>query len=259
VGTRAQPIRTRTAADWERTLAPLAVLIALTAILAVLYLVLLLDDAVVTWLIREEHPVELVGALSLLATSAACLVLFARTAGDERWPTMRRLGLLALAALFFFGFGEELSWGERIFGFAPPESLAEANRQDEANVHNLELFSGSLDPDRLFQLFWLAIGVFAPLLALWRPARRRLQRLIPILPVALAPLFVLNQLLTRGFDELFEREPDLYHSSVFSPPHAIFETKETVACVLLAAGFWLLVRSWRSEPFVSPGRGRETA
>jgi hypothetical protein len=237
-----------TASGWQRTLTPVPVLVALLVIVVSLYLALLLDDPAVTWLIREEHPIELLGALSLLASSVACLALWGRVRGDVRWPRLRRLSLLVLAALFFFGFGEELSWGERILGFAPPESLAEANRQHEANLHNLEFWSGSLDADRLFQLFWLVMGVLAPAVSLWRPARRRLQRLVPILPLWLAPLFVLNQALTRGFDELFTREPDRYKSSVFAPSHAIFETKETVACLLLATGVCLLARQWQSEP-----------
>jgi hypothetical protein len=242
-----------TAADPERRRTPIALLVALLAIVVSLYLALLLDDSAATWLIREEHPVELLGALSLLASSIACLVLWGRTRGDVRWPKLRRLSLLALGALFFFGFGEELSWGERILGFAPPESLSEANRQDEATVHNLDLFSGSLDPDRLFQLFWLVMGVLVPIASLWRAARRLLQRLVPVLALGLVPLFVLNQLLTRGFDELFAREPERYKSSVFAPGHAIFETKETVACILLAAGFWLLVRQWQTEPLMAGG------
>jgi len=88
------------------------------------------------------------------------------------------------------------------------------------------------------------MGVVVPVLALWRPARLRLERLTPILPVALAPLFLMNQLLTRAFDELFTRNPQLYHSTVFPAAHGIVEIKETVACVLLAVGFWLALRRY---------------
>jgi len=216
-------------------------------------LALLLGDASTTWLIREEHPIEALGAVSLLAAGIACLVLWRSVAGNARWPLLRRLSLLALAALFIFGFGEEISWGQRIFGIAPPESLETANRQEELNLHNLEVFSGSLNPDGLFQLFWLVVGIIVPLAALVPRARRLLQRLVPILPIALAPLFVLNQLFTRGFDELFTRQPDLYKSSVFPAEFAIFEVKETVASLLLAAAFWVLVRRWRREPDATAG------
>jgi hypothetical protein len=42
--------------------------------------------------------------------------------------------------------GEEISWGQRIFGWATPESWAEMNAQRETNFHNLatQLFQNSL-------------------------------------------------------------------------------------------------------------------
>ena len=224
--------------------------LALLGIVPLLYLALLLPDAASTWLIREDHPIELTGALSLLAGSIACLVLWRRVRDDAHWPALRRLALLALVLLFFFGFGEEMSWGQRIFGFGTPESLQATNVQDETTLHNLKLFSGALEMDTLFQWFWLLLGVIVPALALWRTPRRHLERLVPILPVALAPVFLLNQVLTRGFAELFTRDPDLYNSSRFGYAHAIFETKETAASLLLASGFWLLVlhhRNTRAE------------
>jgi hypothetical protein len=244
-GSAAAVDRTRSPRARQR-ITPPGVFAALAAATAVLYLALLLGDSSITWLIREEHPIELIGALSLLAACIACLVLWRRVADDPRWPRLRRLSLVGLAALFFFGFGEEISWGQRIFGIAPPESVEAANSQGELNVHNLDLF-GSFNSDSLFQVFWLVLGVIVPLSALWLPARRVLQRFVPILPVALAPLFVINQLLTRGFDELFAREPDLWNSSTYTPEFAIFEVKETVASLLLAAAFWLLVLWWRRE------------
>ena len=226
----------------------LVVIGVLTVVMVLLYLTLLLDDAAITWLIREDHPIELAGALSLLAASIACVLLWRRVQGDVRWPRLRRLSLLVLAAAFFFGFGEEISWGERILGFTPPESVEEANRQGEFNVHNLELFAGGLNADGLFQLFWLVLGVIIPIVALSERARRLLRRAVPILPLALAPLFLLNQLLTLAFKNLFSWKPGLYNSSVFTDPgHPIFEVKEAVASLLLAVGFWMLVRGWRRE------------
>jgi hypothetical protein len=225
-----------------------AAALVLLVVVPLLYLTLLLGDATFSWLIREEHPIEGLGALSLLASSIACFVLWRRVRDDDRWPALRRLSLLALAVLFLFGFGEEISWGQRILGLETPESLQAANAQNETNVHNLQAFGGVLDMDGLFQLFWLMMGVVIPVLALWRVARRPLERLIPILPLALAPLFVLNQLLTRGFYEMLSANPDLYHSTRFGFEHGIFEIKETVSCLLLATGFWVLVLRQKRAP-----------
>ncbi len=42
-----------------------------------------------------------------------------------------------LALLFFFGAGEEISWGQRIFNVESSEFFIENNAQGETNLHNL--------------------------------------------------------------------------------------------------------------------------
>ena len=215
--------------------------LVLFVVILLVYLSLLLDDPTVSWLLREEHPIELAGALSLFASAVACVVLWRRC--DSGSPRLLRLSLLALAVLFVFGAGEEISWGERILGFEAPEAIQDVNAQDETTLHNLDALQGWLEIDRLFQVFWLVMGVVIPVAALWAAPRRFLERLVPILPVALAGLFVLNQILTRVMDAVFTRDPSLWRSAVFDPDHGVFEVKETVSCLLLAAGFWILVVS----------------
>lgn len=39
----------------------------------------------------------------------------------------RNIFLLLLSFILFFGAGEEMSWGQRIFGFATPESINKIN------------------------------------------------------------------------------------------------------------------------------------
>lgn len=41
------------------------------------------------------------------------------------------------ALLFFFAAGEEISWGQRIFGWETGETFQEINKQGETNLHNL--------------------------------------------------------------------------------------------------------------------------
>jgi len=45
----------------------------------------------------------------------------------------------ALAAL-----GEELSWGQRLVGFATPEALLDRDKQEEASLHNLRDLEASV-------------------------------------------------------------------------------------------------------------------
>ena len=47
------------------------------------------------------------------------------------------LFLLLTALLFCFGVGEEISWGQRIFGIESPDFFMNNNAQQETNIHNL--------------------------------------------------------------------------------------------------------------------------
>ncbi len=70
--------------------------------------------------------------------------------GDAAWPRLRRLSLLGFAVLFFFGAGEEESWGQRLVGIQTPPSIAKANAQQETNIHNLIALNG-VNMDTLFR------------------------------------------------------------------------------------------------------------
>ena len=70
-------------------------------------------------------------------------------------------GLYAMAFLFFFGLGEEISWGQRIyeqfFNFKVPEFFAQYNSQGELNIHNLRF--GTVKINKLIFGLVLAICV----------------------------------------------------------------------------------------------------
>ena len=48
------------------------------------------------------------------------------------------LYLLGLSLFFFVCAGEELSWGQRIFGFKTPTEIVAQNEQAEFNLHNMK-------------------------------------------------------------------------------------------------------------------------
>ena len=50
---------------------------------------------------------------------------------------LARLFTVGLAAFCLFVAGEEISWGQRLFAFEPPEVFLKHNYQQEANLHNL--------------------------------------------------------------------------------------------------------------------------
>ncbi len=83
--------------------------------------------------------------LALIGAAGFLALLALRSKGFDRV-------VFILAALgCFLVAGEELSWGQWIFGWSTPEALAAVNLQNETNAHNL------IDP-RLYDLAYSVIG-----------------------------------------------------------------------------------------------------
>lgn len=117
-------------------------------------------------LVREDATVEwatvfaLVVAAGLHAASARAAFLRGERAAAAF------AGLVALFCVFVAG--EEVSWGQRLMGFRPPEIFLEENVQQEFNLHNF--FNHlPLSPDVRFEsghvmfVVALAFGLVAPL------------------------------------------------------------------------------------------------
>lgn len=88
------------------------------------------QDYVANGIFREDGPLE--NLTALLATGAAVLLLIGLPRSDR--PSRIFASLAAIAAILFAG--EEISWGQRIFGFESTGVFATANSQRETNLHN---------------------------------------------------------------------------------------------------------------------------
>ncbi len=83
-------------------------------------------------LTQEDHWVEYLTAVWFLVAGVLLLV----TALAERSLLRRGVYILGGIGMLFVA-GEEISWGQRLLGFATPDALLALNRQDELNVHNI--------------------------------------------------------------------------------------------------------------------------
>jgi hypothetical protein len=86
---------------------------------------------------------------------------------SRQWMALLYLGFCA--GLFFL-IGEELNWGQRIFGWSTSDSFAEINKQGETNLHNIYGVGATF---KWVQMLVGAYGTLLPLVPLfWRiPAR----------------------------------------------------------------------------------------
>ena len=96
--------------------------------------VLLVFDADAYYVLtREDSLFENISAFLFFLTA---LLLLAIVAGGRGVPGRWLYILGALA--FVFATGEEISWGQRIFGFETPSYLRDINVSNEFNLHNVE-------------------------------------------------------------------------------------------------------------------------
>lgn len=185
------------------------VYLVLAIYIALAYSVLAMGNDLLAVAVPEDHYFEIVGASALFATSFLFLYGFklARKLLDGTWMSLvKRLVYLGLALLFFVGAGEEISWGQRMFGFVTPEAISQVNKQEEFNLHNLTVWEASryLDADRLFDLFWFSFCVLMPAMTLVAPSFRRWAgQFVPIVPWGISLLFLYNYLWAKLAKLLF--------------------------------------------------------
>ena len=184
---------------------------ALVAILLSYIVLLTVKPATARLWALEDGPIEDLGAaFSLIACYLFLFCYFRSTGEAHRFfgrETKRNVWFLALAVLMFVSFGEEISWGQRVFGWSTPAVLDALNAQGETNLHNFWLIQATnpdgtrksslqllLNANRLYSIFWLSYCVVLPVLAMsWE----RLARLtaffgVPIPPLAAGGLFLAN-------------------------------------------------------------------
>lgn len=164
---------------------------------------LYLSPKIISVIGHEDNLFEWLTALSFLGASAFFTLTFLKE---------RNLWFLALAFIFFFGFGEEISWGQRMLHFSTPETIYKMNVQEEFNIHNLKIFnhvdnSGIskkglerfFEINLLFKLFSIGFGVILPLLMMFsRISQRFISYLrIPVPPLQLGFFFIINWVVFR--------------------------------------------------------------
>ena len=148
----------------------------------------------------EDHYFENIGAISLFVASGLSFYIFVQALKTRAVTGMHGLKLLVylgLALLYFFGAGEEISWGQRIFHIQEPAELAEENVQHELNIHDLAIFENNelLKSDTIFTIFWLAFAVLIPFGSIvWKRFGEFAEKFTPVVYWGIGSLFLFNYL-----------------------------------------------------------------
>jgi hypothetical protein len=165
-----------------------------------------------------------------------------RTRQKTQHSYLRYLVYGGLTLLFFFGAGEEISWGQRILGIETPEEGAKLNEQEEINIHNLGVFEGDnsiVTVDTLFTIFIFSFTFLLPLLCgVYTPARNFFTSIMPILPIFFGVLPILNFISAKAAKSVFA---DSYFHPEIPLTQAVQEIKEShYATILLFAAIYIV-------------------
>jgi len=187
------------------------------------------------WFTGEDGLAEnLQVALYLAALVLAILISIRLWRSGERFIAIL---YAALCLALFFMVGEEISWGQRIFGWETSESLAAINKQDETTVHNIITVATAF---KWAQLMVGAYGTILPLALLhWRIPKRFQKLASALIPHYSLILYFALLFLWRIYRNLFEA-PQEYS-------FAISEFNEVLELILAVGLFAFMIFQLRQE------------
>lgn len=102
---------------------------------SIFFIVIRLHKGIFRFLLNEDGPIEWVTTICFALTAVYAFAVALRCVRTKRYDQFVLFLLLAMAMVFVAG--EEISWGQRIFGWQTPEELAEINKQNETTLHNI--------------------------------------------------------------------------------------------------------------------------
>jgi len=177
-------------------------------IMILAYSIYFIDKGIFAKLNIEDGLFEYLTAILLLFTSVIFFKVFMRT---------RKIINLLFCFAFFFGFGEEISWGQRILNFNTPDYVLSQNRQEEFNLHNFE-FTTAVDVNNnpkpvlkrylnfgaFYLLFCLGYSILYPLLYERFNVVRKLGGLTGLLvpPLLFGLMFLVNYIISQIIIEI---------------------------------------------------------
>ena len=142
------------------------------------------DSTFFDQLVKEDGFYENMTAVFLLFTSISLFVHF------FKYKNGRGLGwriiVFLMAVTMFFGAGEEISWGQRIFGIESNEFFNQNNAQQETNLHNMVVGDVKLNKLIFSNLMSIVFGIYFLVLPILYSKIPSMKNLLNTLGVAVA-------------------------------------------------------------------------
>jgi len=124
---------------------------------------LLVSDEFHFWVVNDERGLgENLTTLFFLGAGICAFLIYRYRALFAGHPLKWTFPVVAVVAIFVAG--EEASWGQHFFGWGTPEWMAELNKQDETNLHNMAERALDQKPRAVISILIFLTGVVLPLL-----------------------------------------------------------------------------------------------
>lgn len=217
------------------------------------YTPVFMKEEILDAFVREDKIYESLSAIYLFMACIMFSIAFYRSPiklnfRDPAW--LKRLSFLGFALLFFFGAGEEISWGQRILGIETPNLIKGVNVQREITIHNLNIFQGEdaivpLNTGQLSAAFALAFGFAVPAACLMiKPLKHFLNAKFPILPFQYGLLYPVNYIIQKILIRVLPHFPNLYHHPTMNMPVGVHEVREHnyALLLMLSVVFYVLLK-----------------
>ena len=175
--------------------------VALIVLLFSYATIFVLPEEAVIRITKEDNIIEYSTAIFyLLAFVLAFVLFFSVRKGNDFgfFRTSRNLFFMVLGIIFFLVFGEEISWGQRIFGWTTPAFLEKINWKGETNIHNVDIIM-TVSMTRLFGAGCVVYAILVPVLNFTsQKVARFVKRInVPVVSLPMAALFLINFILPR--------------------------------------------------------------
>lgn len=116
------------------------------------------DAAKFDFLVEEDSFYENLTSIFLFFSSFTLLYKFFTY--QKFYGLWWKVGILLMAVALFFGGGEEISWGQRIFQIESSEFFKENNAQAETNLHNMVVDGVKLNKIIFSNLMSICFGIY---------------------------------------------------------------------------------------------------
>lgn len=137
-----------------------------------------------SFLVQEDSFYENLTSLFLFLTSFLLLYRFFKF--QKFYGLWWKIGILLMAVAMFFGAGEEISWGQRIFNVQSSEFFKENNGQQETNLHNLVVDGVKLNKLIFSNLMSIAFGIYFLVLPILWTKSSKFKNLIDTFGISVA-------------------------------------------------------------------------